>query len=146
MVRIAKVCTPQIMALHAACFVVVSRLAYYLTLKMEVTCSSETSCTYLLSENSKMPLGPKRLIAHFNNLELLQIYSLVRKIGVVTDPEVIRKIVVLNLGIATVCGLDGRGSIRGSERDVSLFHSIHTASGTHQGSYPVGTGAPFPRG
>jgi hypothetical protein len=83
-------------------------LAYSLTMKMEATYSSETSVDFhlttrryvpqdrilptlcalnLLVENSKMRLGPKRLIASaLNNLELLQIYNLVRKIGVMTDP------------------------------------------------------------
>jgi hypothetical protein len=40
--------------------------------------SSYTLCTYLLVENSKMRLVLKRLIVHFNNSQLLQIYNLVR--------------------------------------------------------------------
>jgi hypothetical protein len=45
-------------------------------------------------------------------------------------------------GIATVSGLDGRGSSPG--RGKKYFStSFQTGSGTHQASYPTGTGDSF---
>jgi hypothetical protein len=44
------------------------------------------------------------------------------------------------VGITKYYGLDGRG------QDFSLFHSVQTGSGAHPASYPMSTGASFPRG
>jgi hypothetical protein len=41
--------------------------------------------------------------------------------------------------------LDDQGSIPNRGGDFLLLHSNHTGSGTHSASYPVGTGALFPR-
>jgi hypothetical protein len=41
--------------------------------------------------------------------------------------------------IETGYGLDGRGSIRVRDKDVSLHHRVQTGSGAHPASYPMGT-------
>jgi hypothetical protein len=49
-----------------------------------------------------------------------------------------------SVGIATGYGLDDRGSISGKGRGFSLFNSVHTGSGAHTASYPMGTGGSLP--
>jgi hypothetical protein len=49
-----------------------------------------------------------------------------------------------SVGIATGYRLNGRGSVPGRTKDVSLLHSVQTRSGAHQASYPVSTGALSP--
>jgi hypothetical protein len=48
-----------------------------------------------------------------------------------------------SVGIATVCNLDDRGSILGVGKSFSVFQSVHTGSGAHSASYPVGTSYSF---
>jgi hypothetical protein len=50
------------------------------------------------------------------------------------------------VGIATGCGLDGRGvGVRVQVgQDFSPLHVIHTRSGAHPASYPMGSGGSFP--
>jgi hypothetical protein len=44
-----------------------------------------------------------------------------------------------SVGIITGYGLNGKSSIPGRRRDISLFHKVHTGSGAHPASYPMGT-------
>jgi hypothetical protein len=49
-----------------------------------------------------------------------------------------------SVGIATGYGLDGRGSILGRVKRLSLLHSVHTGSGAHPVCYPMDIGALSP--
>jgi hypothetical protein len=49
-----------------------------------------------------------------------------------------------SVGIAMGYGLDGRGSISGRGKNLSLLHSVETSSGSHAAFHPTGTGGSFP--
>jgi hypothetical protein len=49
-----------------------------------------------------------------------------------------------SVSIATGYRLDGSGSISGRGKGLPLLHSVLTATGSHPGSYPKGTGGTFP--
>jgi hypothetical protein len=46
---------------------------------------------------------------------------------------------VSSVGIATCYRLDGRGSVPGRSKRLSLLHRVQTGSGAHPTSYPMGT-------
>jgi hypothetical protein len=47
-------------------------------------------------------------------------------------------VLYLEVGIATGCGLDGRGSIPGTAKEFSVSHYIQTSSEAYPASYTIG--------
>jgi hypothetical protein len=52
----------------------------------------------------------------------------------------------ISVGIATGYGMDGRSSIPGSCKRLSLLNSVQTGSAAHPAFYPMDTGGSFPGG
>jgi hypothetical protein len=49
-----------------------------------------------------------------------------------------------SVGVTTGYGRDGRGSIPGRDKNLSLLHSVQTGCEAKPASYPMGTRSSFP--
>jgi hypothetical protein len=113
------------------CFMLVSYLAYSytLTLKIEATCSSETSVDFQRTTRCYI-LGDRTL--HNNCCKNVKFYVLGR---IYRDRTHFMSRCKLCIAVGYV--LDGRDSIPGRDKTVSLLHSLQSGCGAHPASYRI---------